>query len=198
MEVAGGGSFSIRPNWLRLALLVFSLALSGLAHAQSTASLNGTVMDPTGAGVPNAQVVVKNEATGVASKTQTDGAGAYLFPSLAIGSYRIEVTANGFQMAVLTDLKLEVATSVTENITLKVGEVSEQVLITAEPALVETTTTSIGQVINDKTVQEIPLNGRHFVDLSLLTPGTVTPPANGFLTAPLRGQGSFAINTAGQ
>ncbi|MGB6835994.1 MAG: TonB-dependent receptor [Candidatus Acidiferrum sp.] len=198
MEVAGGGSFSIRSNWLRLALLVLSLAPGGLAHAQSTASLNGTVVDPTGAGVPNAQVVVKNEATGVASKTQTDGAGAYLFPSLAIGSYRIEVTANGFQMAVLTDLKLEVATSVTENITLKVGEVSEQVLITAEPALVETTTTSIGQVINDKTVQEIPLNGRHFVDLSLLTPGTVTPPANGFLTAPLRGQGSFAINTAGQ
>src|SRR5207244_1910366 len=54
------------------------------------------------------------------------------------------------------------------------------------------------QVINDKTVQEIPLNGRHFTDLSLLTTGTVTPPANGFLSAPLRGQGSFGINTAGQ
>src|SRR5260370_27799069 len=55
----------------------------------------------------------------------------------------------------------------------------------------------MGQVINDKTVQEIPLNGRHFTDLSLLTPGTMTPPANGFLSAPLRGQGSFGINTAG-
>src|SRR5216110_3422334 len=68
----------------------------------------------------------------------------------------------------------------------------------ADAALVDTATTSMSQVINDKTVQEIPLNGRHFTDLSLLTPGSVTPPANGFLTAPLRGQGSFGINTAGQ
>ncbi|MGB7282036.1 MAG: carboxypeptidase-like regulatory domain-containing protein, partial [Candidatus Acidiferrum sp.] len=198
MEVAGGGSFPIRPIWLRLALLLFSLALGGLAHAQSTASLNGTVTDPTGAAVPNAQVVAKNEATGVETKTATDDAGAYLFPSLPIGTYSIEVTAPSFQMAVVTDLKLQVATAITQNIRLKVGEVSEHVTITAEPALVESTTTSVGQVINDKTVQEIPLNGRHFVDLSLLTPGTITPPQNGFLTAPLRGQGSFAINTAGQ
>jgi hypothetical protein len=198
MEVARGGSFPLRPNWLRLTLLVFALAFGGLAHAQSTASLNGTVTDPTGAAVPNAKVSVTNQATGVVSATATDGAGAYLFPSLPIGDYRIEVTATSFQTAVITDLKLQVATSVTQNIALKVGEVSEKVEIVAEPALVETTTTGVGQVINDKTVQEIPLNGRHFVDLSLLTPGTVTPPQNGFLTAPLRGQGSFAINTAGQ
>ena len=61
----------------------------------------------------------------------------------------------------------------------------------------ETATTGLGQVISDKTVQEIPLNGRHFTDLALLTTGTVTPPQNGFLSAPLRGQGSFGINTAG-
>jgi hypothetical protein len=77
-------------------------------------------------------------------------------------------------------------------------EFEEQVVINAEAALVDTSTTSVGQVLGDKTVQEIPLNGRHFTDLSLLTPGTMTPPANGFLSAPLRGQGSFGINTAGQ
>src|SRR5437764_7957848 len=168
------------------------------AMAQSTASLNGTVTDPSGAAVPNAKVAVTNAATGIASTTQTDSAGAYLFPSLPIGTYRIEVTASGFQSAAISDLKLPVATDITQNIQLKVGQASEHVEIVAEAAVIDTTTNSMGQVINDKTVQEIPLNGRHFTDLSLLTPGTLTPPANGFLSAPLRGQGSFGINTAGQ
>jgi hypothetical protein len=198
MEVGFRGSVSGRSVWLALALLSFSLGLCNMAHAQSTASLNGTVTDPAGAAVPDAQVVVKNQATGVESSTQTDNAGAYLFPSLPIGIYRVEVTGKGFQTAVVTDLRLDVATAATQNIRLSVGEVSEHVTVTAEAALVETATTSVGQVIDEKTVQEIPLNGRHFVDISLLTPGTVTPPQNGFLTAPLRGQGSFAINTAGQ
>jgi hypothetical protein len=198
MEVARGGTFPVRTVWLRLALLLFSLALGGLANAQSTASLNGTVTDPTGAAVPNARVVATNQATGVGSATQTDAAGAYLFPALPIGTYRLEVTVSSFQTAAITNLKLDVATSVTENVQLKVGAATETIEIVADAAIIETTTNSMGQVINEKTVQEIPLNGRHFTDLSLLTPGTMTPPANGFLSAPLRGQGSFGINTAGQ
>ena len=76
-------------------------------------------------------------------------------------------------------------------------DISQQVQITSDAALIESATTSVGTVINQRTVQEIPLNGRHFVDLGLLIPGSVTPPQTDF-TAPLRGQGSFAINTAGQ
>src|SRR6185369_16041745 len=72
-----------------------------------------------------------------------------------------------------------------------------QVQVTSDLPIVETATTSVGTVISQRTVQEIPLNGRHFVDLGLLIPGSVTPPQNGFLTAPLRGQGSFGLNTAG-
>jgi hypothetical protein len=185
--------------FLRLTLLVVLLTGFGSAAlAQSTASLSGTVTDATGAAVPNAKVVATNQATGVESATQTDTAGAYLFPSLSIGIYRIQVTASNFQTAVISNLKLDVATAVTQNIQLKVGAATEKIEIFAEAALVETATTGIGQVINDKTVQEIPLNGRHFTDLSLLTTGAVTPPSNGFLSAPLRGQGSFGINTAGQ
>ena len=197
MEVASGGTFPVRTVWLRLALLIVSFALGGLAHAQSTASLNGTVTDPTGAAVPNSKVVATNQATGVESATQTDGAGDYLFAALPIGTYRLEVTAPSFQTAAISNLKLDVATSVTQNVQLKVGEATEKIEIVADAAIIETTTNSMGQVINEKTVQEIPLNGRHFTDLSLLTPGTMTPPANGFLSAPLRGQGSFGINTAG-
>ncbi len=181
-----------------LSFLLFCSVLGSIASAQSTASLSGAISDATGAAVPGANVVAINEATGVSSTTQTDTAGAYLFPGLPIGSYRIEVTAANFQTAVIAKLKLDVASAVTQNVQLKVGEAKEQVEINAEAALVDTSTTSVGQVLGEKTVQEIPLNGRHFTDLSLLTPGTVTPPANGFLSAPLRGQGSFGINTAGQ
>ena len=180
-----------------LSVLVLS-ALAVPATAQSTGSLGGVVTDATGATVPNAKVTATNKATGVSSTTETDSAGAYLFPSLPIGAYDIEVTASGFQKAVITDLDLPVATSVTRNIPLKIGETSVTVEITADAVMLDTTTISMGQVINNKYVQDIPLNGRHFTDLSLLTPGTITPPANGFLSFPLRGQGSFGINTAGQ
>jgi len=198
MEGALGGFFPVRSVWLRLALLLLSIGLCDLAQAQSSASLNGTVTDPTGAPVPNAKVSATNQATGIVSGTQTDDVGAYLFPALAIGIYRLEVRVPSFQTAIISNLKLEVATSVTENVQVKVGEATERIEIVADAAIVDTTTNSMSQVINDKTVQEIPLNGRHFTDLSLLTPGTMTPPANGFLSAPLRGQGSFGINTAGQ
>jgi hypothetical protein len=179
-------------------LLILLCGFGSTAMAQSTASLNGTVTDATGAVVPNARVVATNQATGVASATQSDTAGAYLFPALLIGIYRVEVTAPSFETAVISNLKLDVATAVTQNIQLKIGAAAEKIEIVASAAFVDTATTSMSQVINDKTVQEIPLNGRHFTDLGLLTPGTITPPANGFLSAPLRGQGSFGINTAGQ
>ena len=94
-------------------------------------------------------------------------------------------------------MTLEVAKTVVQNFQMDVGAISEQVLVSSDVPVIETSTTSVGTVINQRTVQEIPLNGRHFVDLGLLIPGSVTPPQNGFLTAPLRGQGSFAINTAG-
>jgi hypothetical protein len=199
MEVASRKLMSLcRFSYRWTLLAVLSAVLGSSLLAQSTASLNGTVTDTTGAGVPNAKVVATNQATGVETDTQTDSAGAYLFPALSIGIYRLQASAAGFQTALISNLKLDVATAVTQTIQLKIGEATQRIEIVADAALVETTTPALGQVINDKTVQEIPLNGRHFTDLSLLTPGTLTPPANGFLSAPLRGQGSFGINTAGQ
>jgi hypothetical protein len=189
---------TIRVGLRCLLLALFALQLGSVVQGQSTAALSGTVTDPAGASVPNATVAARNTATGVELTTQTDNAGAYLFPSLPIGTYRLEVTASGFTRAVVADLTLPVATAVTRDVRLEIGQVSQQVEIRADSASVETATTGLGTVVNDKTVQDIPLNGRHFTDLSLLTTGTVTPPANGFLSAPLRGQGSFGINTAGQ
>jgi len=94
-------------------------------------------------------------------------------------------------------LILSVGSTVRQDFSLMVAAATAVVEVQATAPLVDSSTISVGTVVNQTTVQEIPLNGRHFVDLSLLTAGTVTPPANGFLTAPLRGQGSFSFNSAG-
>jgi hypothetical protein len=177
--------------------LAVALVLSATAAAQSTVTLQGTVTDPQGAVVPNAKVVVRAQATGQERGAQTDADGNYQVASLLPGAYRVEVQAQGFQTLVINEINLEVARTVVQNFQLTVGAVEQTVTVTSDAAVVETATTSVGTVINQRTVQEIPLNGRHFVDLGLLVPGSVTPPQNGFLTAPLRGQGSFAFNTAG-
>lgn len=182
----------------RLLLIAITfLFISVAALAQSTGNIQGTVTDSTGAVVPNAKVTVHNVATGTDRVVQTDSDGNYLAASLPAGTYSVTIEAPGMQKQVMSNVQLDVARTVPVNTAMKVGDATETVTVTEAAPLVETTTQTVSQVINQRTVQEIPLNGRHFVDLGLLIPGSVTPPQNGFLTAPLRGQGSFAFNTAG-
>src|SRR6201986_4335377 len=180
-----------------LSAAVLCVAFCAAAFAQSTATLQGAVTDPPGAVVPNAKVTVRSQATSAERTVQTDEDGNYQVASILPGVYRVEVQAQGFQTQVVAALNVEVARTVVQNFQLTVGNVAQEITVTSDTPVIETATTSVGTVINQRTVQEIPLNGRHFVDLGLLIPGSVTPPQNGFLTAPLRGQGSFAINTAG-
>ena len=172
--------------------------LHTLGVAQSTATLQGTVTDPSNAAVTNATVLIRSESTGVERRTQTDSVGAYLVPGLLADLYRIEISAAGFQTFVVKDFKLDVATTMSQNAQLRVGTASQQVEVQAGAPLVDTSTVSLGQVIEGKMVQEIPLNGRHFVDLVNLVPGTVTAPQNGFLADPLVGLGQLGVDTAGQ
>jgi hypothetical protein len=183
----------------RTILLVTLLlaAFSSISYAQSTATLQGTVTDTSGAVVSNARITVHNQATSLERTAQTDGDGNFQVAALPPGVYRVDAQAQGFGPQVVNNITVEVGRIVVQNFQLKVGNLAQEVNVTADTQTVETSTTTVGQVINQKTVQEIPLNGRHFVDLGLLIPGSVTPPQNGFLTAPLRGQGSFAFNTAG-
>jgi hypothetical protein len=193
-------SIAQRTGWVSRCVLMCVLALAfvvGGKAQMATAVLQGTVTDPSGAAVPNAQILIRNEATGVEWKSQTNSAGIYLVAGLPAGLYHVEVSRPGFSTYVATGLKLDVGTTVVRNVKLVVGEVSQQVVVTGGAPVLQTGSISVGQVINQNTVQNIPLNGRHFVDLGLLIPGSVTPPANGFLTFPLRGQGSFGLNTAG-
>jgi outer membrane receptor protein involved in Fe transport len=191
MQSTHNASFRV----LLLAALV--LAFATVALGQSTATLQGTVKDQKGSVVSGAKVTARNQATGIERTSQTDTDGNYQMAALPVGLYSVEIEAQGFKSATASDLNIEVARTVVENFQLEIGALEQKVNVTADAPVIETTTSSVGQVINQRTVQEIPLNGRHFVDLGLLIPGSVTPPQNGFLTAPLRGQGSFGLNTAG-
>ncbi len=190
-------SSSVFSRFAFISALACSLLFAGVAFAQSTATVVGTVTDATGASIPNATVTVRNQNTGEERTTATDATGSYVVPSLTIGTYRVEVKSPGMQSVVASNLVLEVGSTVKQDFSLKVASTSETVEITAAAPVINQSPVSIGTVVNQRTVQEIPLNGRHFVDLALLIPGSVTPPSNGFLTAPLRGQGSFAFNSAG-
>ncbi len=182
-----------------LALFFLLTVFGGIesARAQSTATLQGTVTDQSGAVVPNAKITLTNEATNLQRTATTDAAGNYSVPFLPAGSYRIEAQAAGLQHQTVTHVTLDVARTAAQNFKLNPAAVEQEVTITAEAPLVDTGTMTVGQVMNPQQVQEVPLNGRHFVDLGVLATGSVTAPANGFLTAPIRGQGALAINTAG-
>src|SRR6266508_3483486 len=184
-------------RWSLCLFALLALVPARLALAQSTATLSGTVTDAQGGVMPGAQILVVNEGTGAERNTVSDSSGEYRVPALPPGDYRLEVRLSGFQTSLVKAIRLEVAQTRVQNVRLAVGGLAEEVSVVGEAPVVESTTTSVGQVINQRTVQEIPLNGRHFVDLGLLIPGSVVPQQNGFLTAPLRGQGSFAFNTAG-
>jgi hypothetical protein len=175
----------------------FVLTVVSMAWSQSTAMLKGTISDATGAVIPGAQILVRSQSTGIERTTLSDETGNYQVPAMPVGVYTIEVQLPGMQQQVVKDLEFEVGQVVVRNFKLEVGTVAEVVSVTGESPMVDTTTITVGQVISSKTVQEMPLNGRHFLDMGMLIPGSVTPPANAGLAAPLRGQGFFGFNTAG-
>jgi hypothetical protein len=108
-----------------------------------------------------------------------------------------KLKAAGFRTEIVEHVSIEVARIIVQDFRLEVGDVNQTINVTSDTPLVETATVSVGQVINERTAQEIPLNGRYLTDLALLTPGSVTPPQNGFLSPPTRGGGSLGLNTAG-
>src|SRR5712671_1011019 len=140
-------------------------------HAQVTgATLSGTVTDASGAVIANAQVSIRNTATGISKDTTTDSAGFYAAPNLAPGPYEVKVTAAGFNTLV-TNVTLAVGAQQTLNVPMKVGETSQTVQVTeAAPQIELTSSTLMGQV-ESQTVLELPLNGRDWTSLATLHPG---------------------------
>jgi hypothetical protein len=180
--------------------LCFSALLSVCtlgAWAQSTATLSGTVTDPTGAVVVNAHVTVHSLATGADRVVDTDSAGLYVVPSLQPGNYKVQATATGFSPYTLEKVTLDVARQVTVNVHLAVASAGATVQVESAIVQIESQTITVGEVIDNNSVQDLPLNGRHFLDLTVLTPGGVVADTAGSLTAPSRGLGANSFITAG-
>ena len=166
------------------------------AGAQSTATLQGTVTDAQSAVMPGVSIVVRHTSTNQERSVVTDAAGQYAAAALAPGHYEVTAHIEGFQDQ-KRELDLGPAQTVALNLKLAVGALAENVTVSGSSPLIDTATVSVGQVMAEKTVQEIPLNGRHFVDLGPLMPGGSTSPQNAGLSAPLRGQGAFSFMSAG-
>ena len=180
-----------------LSLVVMVAMLAVGTAAQSTATLSGVVTDPSGAVLPHAQVVVHSLANGTDRTLITDAAGIYVAPSLQPGEYKIQATASGFSTYTVQKVTLNVDQSVTVNLHMAIASAGETVQVESNATQIESQTMTVGQVIDKDTVQELPLNGRHFLDLTVLTPGGVVAPTAGSLTGASRGLGANSFLTAG-
>src|SRR5579884_706526 len=148
------------------------LLYAAMAVAQtSSARMSGVVTDETGAVLPGVQVTIRNSGTGVARVFTTDERGRYVAPELVPGSYEVTATVTGFDTLVRSGITLTVGQDATINLAMKVGTVAEQVNVTAEAPLVDTSTSSVSGVVEEKRITDLPLNGRDFSQLALVQPG---------------------------
>jgi hypothetical protein len=159
-----------------LPVLLIALILSAYpVYAQvTTATIAGVTQDATGAFIPGVSVTVKNLDTGITRSITTDEGGRYTVPDLTLGSYEVEAQLPGFQTEVRSGITLSVGRSAVVNFSLKVGQLSDKVTITEEAPLVESTTAAMSSLVDERTIRDLPLNGRSWDNLALLQPGVVS------------------------
>lgn len=182
---------------ISLPVLVMALALllglSAVALAQETTGrISGQVVDSAGAIVGNADVTVTNVATGEERKTQTDETGSYTFTQLPPGPYDLSVRGQGFKEHIVKGFEVNVNDRKTFNVALEPGAVAESVTVTAEASLIQTTPT-VGDVVENRRVVELPLNNRNFMQLLTLVPG-VTSTGDSEIGIGLTNTVNFSIN----
>ena len=141
--------------------------------AQVTASISGRVEDATGAGIGGATITVKNLETGATRVVNTGESGNFRVLSLPVGRQEVKVEKTGFKEAVRTGINLEVGQEAVVNLQLQVGEFAQQVIVSAEAPVVNTTTASVSGVVGEREVKDLPLNGRSFDNLIALNPGAI-------------------------
>jgi hypothetical protein len=143
------------------------------AHAQVAAAISGTVVDPSGAGVGAAKVIVTNDEIGATRNAITDESGNFSVLSLAPGPFEVKVEKNGFKSAVRTGIHLQVAQQAVVNFKLEIGEFVQAVTVAEDVPVVNTTPSATSGVVGEREVKDLPLNGRSFDNLIALNPGTI-------------------------
>ena len=155
-------------------MVLFLLSAAASFGQTAVGEVNGTVTDNTGGVVAGATMTLTNQATGILDRTSTNADGHFVFINVKPGKYLLEVEQQGFKSARVLPFDVGVSQTVTQTIQLQVGTVAESVTVTAEAAMVERSTSELGTLIEEKAVNDLPLNGRNFTQLLTLTPG-VTP-----------------------
>jgi hypothetical protein len=168
-----------------LALCIGCVCLPGFAQTNRS-NLAGTVVDPSGAQIANASVVITNLDTGAIRKATTNSSGYYSAASLVPGRYSIQVVASGFSTQVIQKVVLTVGESFVQNITLKVGSVTQKVIVEDNPASVDTTSSDLSASVQGQTMRSLPLNGRSWTDLAELSPGVTVIKTQPPISAPDR------------
>src|SRR5713226_1786497 len=165
--------FSGLPLRLTLSLMLSPTALQSQS-ASATGRLEGIVTDSTGAAVPGADITVRNQNTGISTTLQSAAEGDFTFLYLDPGTYEVSIQKAGFNKLVLKDITVTVGTRAIIHSQLAVGRIETIVSVSATTPLVDTAESSLGTVVDQQSIESLPLNGRNFTDFALLTPGATT------------------------
>jgi outer membrane receptor protein involved in Fe transport len=166
-----------------LAALVLTIAVTSFAQSQATTgNIEGRVLDPNGAAVPGATVTATNQQTGLEKTATADSEGNYRIILLPPGTYAVKATGQGFSAWETREVAVTVGSRTPLDVNLSVGGASAAVTITSEPPVVETTRTSVATTINQRSIENLPINGRNFQDFSTLSPGVIRDPRGGDLS----------------
>ena len=156
-------------------LLALGCAAGQLGYSQvAGGTISGTVTDSSGRVIPNADVLIKNVATGVDRATKTNGDGLYTAPNLLPGTYQLSFKAAGFKTEVRTGIPLTVGATQVVDLSMQIGTALEKIEVSTEAPAVQVTSSEISAVVDATTVRELPLNGRSWTDLAELQPGVST------------------------
>lgn len=164
----------MRETKLAGVILACFLAATRVQAQTSTGEVNGSITDKTGSAISGAAVKLTNQGTRVTSEAQTNTNGYFLFINVQPGSYVLTIEKQGFKTAQVSGFDIQVNQTLTQNIRMDVGEVNESVTVSAEAPLLQSSTSELGTVISETPLKELPLNGRNFTQLLILTPG-ITP-----------------------